>query len=82
MKAADLVVTCVGKPDLIQGAWIKEGAVVIDVGIGHKDGKLCGDVEFGEACKRAAFITPVPGGVGKLTTLFLFENLIKAAGKI
>ncbi len=82
VKAADVVVTSVGKPDLIKGAWIKKGAVVVDVGIGHKDGKICGDVEFDAACKHAAFITPVPGGVGRLTTLFLFENLLKAAGKI
>jgi len=82
VKAADVVVTCVGKPGLIEGAWIKKGAVVVDVGIGHKNGKICGDVEFDEACKKAGFITPVPGGVGKLTTLFLFENLLKAAGKI
>ena len=82
VKKGDVVVTCVGKPDLIKGAWLKKGAVVIDVGIGHKDGKICGDVEFEEACKVAGYITPVPGGVGKLTTLFLFENLLKAAGKI
>jgi len=62
----------------IDGDWIKEKAVVIDVGIGELAGKIAGDVEFDQACKRASFITPVPGGVGKLTTLFLFENLLRA----
>ena len=82
VKKADIVITCVGKPEIIKGSWFKKGAVVVDVGIGHKDGKICGDVEFDEACKIAGFITPVPGGVGRLTTLFLFENLLKAAGKM
>ena len=81
VKKGDVVVTSVGKPDLIKGAWLKQGAVVVDVGIGHKNGKICGDVEFDEACKTAGFITPVPGGVGRLTTLFLFENLLMAAGR-
>jgi len=75
---ADILISAVGKPYFIRGEWIKEGAVVIDVGVGQKDGKLTGDVEFDEAAQRASFITPVPGGVGKFTTLFLFENLIKA----
>ena len=77
--AADIVISAVGKPHVIKGDWIKKGAVVIDVGIGQLDGKVVGDVEFDAAAKKASFITPVPGGVGKLTTLFLFKNLIKAA---
>ena len=60
-------------------SWVKEGAIVIDVGVGQMKGKLAGDVEFEVAKNRACLITPVPGGVGKLTTLFLFSNLLKAA---
>ena len=79
IKGADIVISAVGKPKVIKGSWIKKGAVVIDVGIGELEGKVVGDVEFDAAAKQASFVTPVPGGVGKLTTLFLFKNLIKAA---
>lgn len=75
---ADVVISAVGKPEVIKGSWIKQGAVVIDVGIGEKEGKTVGDIEFDEAFKHAGFITPVPGGVGKLTTLFLFENVLRS----
>lgn len=78
VERADIVISAVGKPGIIRGEWIKKGAVVIDVGTGHKDDKLAGDVEFDRAQERASFITPVPGGVGRLTTLFLYHNLIKA----
>lgn len=77
---ADIVVSAVGISDLIKGEWIKKGAVVIDVGVASRDGKMAGDIEFEEAKKRAAFITPVKGGVGKLTSIFLFYNLVKLAG--
>jgi methylenetetrahydrofolate dehydrogenase (NADP+)/methenyltetrahydrofolate cyclohydrolase len=76
--ASDIVVACSGKPGLVKGAWIKQGAVVIDVGTTEVDGKLQGDVEFDEAVKKASFITPVPGGVGPLTVTMLMENLITA----
>jgi methylenetetrahydrofolate dehydrogenase (NADP+)/methenyltetrahydrofolate cyclohydrolase len=66
-----------GKPAIIPGDWIKPGSIVIDVGINRVDGKTVGDVEFEPARKRAAFITPVPGGVGPLTTMTLMENLIR-----
>lgn len=79
VQNADILISAVGEPHLIKGSWIKQGAIVIDVGIGELDGKIVGDVEFKEAQSRAAFITPVPGGIGKLTTLFLFKNLLKAA---
>lgn len=79
VSGADIVISAVGVPHLIKGDWIKKGAIVIDVGTGKKDGKLTGDVEFDAASKKAAFITPVPGGVGKLTTMFLYYNLIIAA---
>lgn len=76
--ASEIVVACSGKPGLVKGAWIKPGAVVIDVGTTEVDGKLQGDVEFAEAVKKAGFITPVPGGVGPLTVTMLMENLIIA----
>ena len=77
---ADIVVAAVGKRDLIRGAWIKPGAVVIDVGMNKNDaGKLCGDVEFEAAKERAGFITPVPGGVGPMTIAMLLMNTIDAA---
>ncbi len=76
--ASEIVVACSGKPGLVKGSWIKQGAVVIDVGTTEVDGKLQGDVEFDEAIKKAGFITPVPGGVGPLTVTMLMENLITA----
>ncbi|MFH0984372.1 MAG: bifunctional 5,10-methylenetetrahydrofolate dehydrogenase/5,10-methenyltetrahydrofolate cyclohydrolase [Candidatus Omnitrophota bacterium] len=76
--ASEIVIACSGKPGLVKGAWIKQGAVVIDVGTTEVDGKLQGDVEFDEAVKKAGFITPVPGGVGPLTVTMLMENLLLA----
>ena len=78
VRSADILISAAGVPLLIKGEWIKKGAVVIDVGINHYKGKLTGDVDFPQAVLRASFITPVPSGVGPLTTLFLYENLIKA----
>ncbi len=79
LAAADIVVAAVGVPNLVKGAMIKEGAVVIDVGINRlEDGKLCGDVEFEEASKKAGYITPVPGGVGPLTIAMLLQNTLEA----
>ncbi len=75
---SDIVIGCCGQPRLIKGAWIKPGAVVIDVGTTEVEGKLVGDVEFESASERAAFITPVPGGVGPLTVTMLMRNLIQA----
>jgi methylenetetrahydrofolate dehydrogenase (NADP+) / methenyltetrahydrofolate cyclohydrolase len=83
IRGADIVVAAVGQPDVIQGAWIKPGAVVIDVGISRlTDGKLKGDVEFAVAKERASFITPVPGGVGPMTVAMLLANTVKAAERI
>ncbi len=77
IKAADIVVVAVGKPRFLDGSLIKDGATVIDVGINRlPDGKLCGDVDFEEASKHAAYITPVPGGVGPMTIATLMENTI------
>lgn len=78
--AADIVVVGVGIPNFVKGAWIKPGAVVIDVGINRlEDGSLCGDVEFDVAKERAGMITPVPGGVGPMTIATLLENTLHAA---
>jgi len=77
---ADVVVAATGQAGLVRGAWISPGAVVIDVGINRgADGKLCGDVEFAPAAERAAFITPVPGGVGPMTVAMLLANTVAAA---
>lgn len=77
---ADIVVVAVGKPELVKGAWIKPGATVVDVGMNRMpDGSLKGDVEFVKARERAAFITPVPGGVGPMTVAMLLVNTLSAA---
>lgn len=79
-KRADILVAAVGVPNLIKGDMIKEGAVVIDVGMNRLDnGKLCGDVEFETASKVAGHITPVPGGVGPMTIAMLMQNTLTAA---
>lgn len=78
VKQADIVVAGVGKPNFVKGEWIKEGAIVIDVGINRVDGKLIGDVEFATAEPKASFITPVPGGVGPMTVAMLMQNTLKA----
>jgi methylenetetrahydrofolate dehydrogenase (NADP+)/methenyltetrahydrofolate cyclohydrolase len=76
---ADILVVAVGRPGLIQGEWVKPGAVVIDVGINRlDDGRLTGDVEFAPAAQRASWITPVPGGVGPMTVATLMQNTIEA----
>ncbi len=78
---ADVLVAAMGRPEAIRGAWIKEGAVVIDVGINRTEGskKLVGDVEFAAAAERARAITPVPGGVGPMTIAMLLVNTVQAA---
>ena len=79
VEYADIVVSAVGIPGLIKGAWIKPGAIVIDVGITRdENGKLHGDVEFDEAVKRAGWITPVPGGVGPMTRVAMLQNTLYA----
>lgn len=77
---ADIVVAATGQAGLVRGGWVRPGAVVIDVGMNRgPDGKLCGDVEFAAARDRAAFITPVPGGVGPMTVAMLLANTVSAA---
>lgn len=79
VEQADILVVAVGKPKFIPGEWIKEGAIVIDVGINRlEDGSICGDVDFETAKERASFITPVPGGVGPMTVASLMENTMEA----
>lgn len=78
VSEGDIVVACAGQPGIVKGNWIKDGAIVIDVGTTEVNGKLTGDIEFEEAKKRASFITPVPGGVGPLTVTMLMQNLIHA----
>lgn len=79
VRRADLVVVAVGIPDLVKGEWIKPGAIVIDVGINRTaSGNLIGDVGFDAAVERAAWITPVPGGVGPMTRAGLLENTLQA----
>lgn len=80
VRRADLVVVATGITGLVKGEWIKPGAIVIDVGINRQaDGRLLGDVEFEPASERAAWITPVPGGVGPMTRACLLENTLHAA---
>ena len=82
VRQADILVVAVGKPEFIPGSWVKEGAIVIDVGINRlESGKLVGDVQFGEAVERASWITPVPGGVGPMTVASLVENTLEACEK-
>ncbi len=79
-QRADILVAAVGVPNLITGDMVKEGAVVIDVGMNRlPDGKLCGDVEFETAKEKASYITPVPGGVGPMTIAMLMQNTLTAA---
>ena len=76
---ADIIVAAVGKPNFIKGDMVKEGAVVIDVGINRlENGKLCGDVDYNECAEKASFITPVPGGVGPMTIAMLMKNCLIA----
>lgn len=80
VSEADLVVVGVGIPEMVKGDWIKDGAIVIDVGINRlDDGRLVGDVEYEVAKEKASWITPVPGGVGPMTIATLLQNTLKAA---
>lgn len=80
-KNADILVAAVGRPNFVTSDMVKEGAVVIDVGINRVDSKLVGDVNFSEVCEKASYITPVPGGVGPMTIAMLMQNTLTAAKK-
>lgn len=83
VRRADILVAAVGRPGLIKGDWVKDGAIVIDVGINRTgDGTLTGDVDFELASEKAAWITPVPGGVGPMTVATLMENTLIAAKRL
>ena len=80
VEQADILIVAVGRPGIIRGEWIKPGSLVIDVGMNRgADGKLCGDVDFEGAVRRAAWITPVPGGVGPMTVAMLMKNTLESA---
>jgi len=78
VKDAEILVVAVGKAGLIKGDWVKDGAIVIDVGINRVEGKIVGDIEFEGASKKASYITPVPGGVGPLTVTMLMRNVVRS----
>jgi len=79
-READILVVAVGRAKMVDDSYIKEGAVVVDVGMNRdENGKLCGDVDFDLACKKASWITPVPGGVGPMTIATLMKNAVTAA---
>ena len=78
-RRADILVAAVGKPRFVTADMVKEGAAVLDVGINRVDGKLCGDVDFEAVKEKAGWISPVPGGVGKMTIAMLMENTVEAA---
>ena len=81
VRSADLLISAIGKPGIIDSNWIRPGAIVVDVGINRlPDGRLAGDIEFETAAKRAAWISPVPGGVGPMTRSMLMLNTAEAAG--
>ena len=78
IEKADIIISAVGIPNLIKAEHVKDGAVVIDVGISRVDGKVCGDVDFQGVSKKASYITPVPGGVGPMTITSLLGNTLKS----
>jgi methylenetetrahydrofolate dehydrogenase (NADP+)/methenyltetrahydrofolate cyclohydrolase len=82
VRRAEILVVATGQPNLIPGAWVRQGAVVVDVGFNVVGDKIVGDVEYAPAAERAAFITPVPGGVGPLTVTMLMRNTVEAASRL
>ena len=78
LNDADIIIVAAGVPKLLKKGDVKEGAVVIDVGINRVDGKICGDVDYEEVAERASYITPVPGGVGPMTIASLIKNTFKS----
>ena len=80
IRRADILIAAIGKPKFVKEDMVKDGAVVIDVGINrNEDGTICGDVDFENIEKKASYITPVPGGVGPMTIAMLLNNVVKAA---
>ncbi|MBI5587500.1 MAG: bifunctional methylenetetrahydrofolate dehydrogenase/methenyltetrahydrofolate cyclohydrolase FolD [Deltaproteobacteria bacterium] len=82
IRSAEVLVAAIGRAKFVKGDWVREGAIVIDVGMNKdENGKLCGDVDFEKAAEKASFITPVPGGVGPMTIAMLLKNTVEAARK-
>ena len=81
LKRADIVIAAIGKPRFVKGDWIKKGAIVIDVGINQVGDKIVGDVDYDSCVGVAGFITPVPGGVGPVTSVILMKNALEAYRK-
>jgi methylenetetrahydrofolate dehydrogenase (NADP+)/methenyltetrahydrofolate cyclohydrolase len=82
-RRADILIAAIGKPEFFDASYVKEGAVVIDVGINRRaDGKLCGDVNYEDVAPHTSYITPVPGGVGPMTIAMLMKNTFTAAAKM
>lgn len=80
IKRADILIAAIGKPKFVKADMVKDGAVVIDVGINRlDDGSICGDVDYDKICEKASYITPVPGGVGPMTIAMLLTNVVKSA---
>jgi methylenetetrahydrofolate dehydrogenase (NADP+)/methenyltetrahydrofolate cyclohydrolase len=79
VRRADIVFACLGRAGLIKGDWIKPGAVVVDAGMNRQNDAWVGDVEYAAAAEKASFITPVPGGVGPVTTAVVLANTVRAA---
>lgn len=77
-KTADILISACGCSKMIKKDWVKDGAVVIDVGINRDNGKICGDVDFDDVCEKVSYITPVPGGVGPMTVAMLIDNTYEA----
>jgi len=80
-QRADILVAAIGKAKFITADMVKYGAVVVDVGVNRVDGRICGDVDYEAVCQKASYITPVPGGVGKMTIAMLMDNTVTAAEK-
>jgi methylenetetrahydrofolate dehydrogenase (NADP+)/methenyltetrahydrofolate cyclohydrolase len=78
-RRADIIISCVGKKDLIRGDMVKDGAIVIDAGFSFFEGKSYGDVNFAEVSEKASYVTPTPGGVGPITVALLISNVVKLA---
>ncbi len=77
-QTADIIVSACGQPQMIKSSWIKDGAIIIDVGINRLNGHLCGDIDFEDVKSKASYITPVPGGVGPMTVAMLLANTFEA----
>ena len=81
LKQADVIIMAIGKPKYLKKEMIKEGAILIDVGINFEDGKMVGDIDFEDVKEKSFAVTPVPGGVGVVTNSLLLDNIIRSVEK-